>query len=68
VKQKLRPSDLGASAIEYVLLAAVGSVLLIAGITLFGEFLVQTYSDSCTSVTAELAAEADSFDADNCAL
>lgn len=51
--------DEGASAIEYVLLAALLAVLLIGGITMFGNFLSDTFSDTCTAVTSA-SAELDS--------
>jgi Flp pilus assembly pilin Flp len=56
--------DEGASAIEYVLLAALLAVILIGGITLFGNFLNDTFADTCEAVVADGNAASGSETAD----
>jgi Flp pilus assembly pilin Flp len=43
--------DEGASAIEYVLLAALLAVILIVGIVAFGNFLNDSFAETCADVT-----------------
>ena len=63
---RMRKGEAGASAVEYGLLVALIAAVIVVAVIIFGDFVADVFTDTCTAIDAGQTAGGVTGDTANC--